>query len=206
MSGVLLGLGQLVQPTALLALLGGVVIGLIVGSLPGLNDSITMAVLIPITFGMEPEVAICLLVGIYCASACGGSVPSILLKIPGTASATVTAYDGYPMSQKGKSGQALGLAISSSTFGGLTSAIVLLFLSPFLAKQALKFGPPEYFMLAVLGMSTVIGMAGNNIAKNILAMAVGLIFSCIGMSPQTGLARFTFGQVSLMDGISLIPM
>ena len=206
MSGILLGLGQLVQPTALLALLGGVVIGLIVGSLPGLNDSITMAVLIPITFGMEPEVAICLLVGIYCASACGGSVPSILLKIPGTASATVTAYDGYPMSQKGKSGQALGLAISSSTFGGLTSAIVLLFLSPFLAKQALKFGPPEYFMLAVLGMSTVIGMAGNNIAKNILAMAVGLIFSCIGMSPQTGLARFTFGQVSLMDGISLIPM
>ena len=152
MSGILLGLGQLAQPTALLALLGGVVIGLIVGSLPGLNDSITMAVLIPITFGMEPQVAICLLVGIYCASACGGSVPSILLKIPGTASATVTAYDGYPMSQQGKSGQALGLAISSSTFGGLTSAIVLLFLSPFLAKQALKFGPPEYFMLAVLGI------------------------------------------------------
>ncbi len=206
MSGILLGLGQLCQPIALLGLLGGVVIGLIVGSLPGLNDSITMAVLIPITFGMEPQVAICLLVGIYCASACGGSVPSILLKIPGTASATVTAYDGYPMTQKGKSGEALGLAISSSTFGGLTSAIVLLFLSPFLAKQALKFGPPEYFMLAVLGMSTVIGMAGDNIVKNVLAMAVGLIFSCIGMSPQTGLARFTFGQVSLMDGISLIPM
>ena len=206
MNGILLGLGQLVNPMALAALLGGVVIGLIVGSLPGLNDSITMAVLIPITFGMEPQVAICLLIGIYCASACGGSIPSILLKIPGTASATVTAYDGYPMSQKGKSGEALGFAISSSTFGGISSAIVLLFLSPFLAKQALKFGPPEYFMLAVLGMSTVIGMAGKNIVKNILAMALGLIFSCIGMSPQTGLARFTFGQVSLMDGISLIPM
>ena len=206
MSGILLGLGQLTQPMALLALLGGVVIGLIVGSLPGLNDSITMAVLIPITFGMEPSVAICLLIGIYCASACGGSVPSILLKIPGTASATVTAYDGYPMSQKGKSGEALGLAISSSTFGGISSAIVLLFLSPFLAKQALKFGPPEYFMLAILGMSTVIGMAGKNVVKNILAMAVGLLFSCIGMSPQTGLARFPFGQVSLMDGICLIPM
>lgn len=206
MSGILLGLGQLFQPIALIALFAGVVIGLVVGSLPGLNDSITMAVLIPITFGMEPQVAICLLVGIYCASACGGSVPSILLKIPGTASATVTAYDGYPMSQQGRSGEALGYAISASTFGGLTSAIVLLFLSPFLARQALKFGPPEYFMLAVLGMSTVIGMAGKNIVKNILAMSVGLIFSCIGMSPQTGLARFTFGQVSLMDGISLIPM
>ena len=206
MNNILLGLTELIQPMAFLGLFAGTVIGLIVGSLPGLNDSITMAVLIPVTFGMEPQMAICLLVGIYCASACGGSVPSILLKIPGTASATVTAYDGYPMSQKGQSGEALGLAISSSTFGGLTSAIVLLFLSPFLARQALKFGPPEYFMLAVMGMSTVIGMAGKNVVKNILAMAVGLLFSCVGMSPQTGLSRFTFGQVSLMDGISLIPM
>ncbi len=206
MNNILLGLTELIQPMAFLGLFAGTVIGLIVGSLPGLNDSITMAVLIPVTFGMEPQMAICLLVGIYCASACGGSVPSILLKIPGTASATVTAYDGYPMSQKGRSGEALGLAISSSTFGGLTSAIVLLFLSPFLARQALKFGPPEYFMLAVMGMSTVIGMAGKNVVKNILAMAVGLLFSCVGMSPQTGLSRFTFGQVNLMDGISLIPM
>ncbi len=206
MSGILLGAAELFQPMALLALLGGTVIGLIVGSLPGLNDSITMAVLIPITFGMDAQVAICLLVGIYCASACGGSVPSILLKIPGTASATVTAFDGYPMAQQGKPGEALGLAMSSSCFGGLSSAIVLLFLSPFLAAQALKFGPPEYFMLAVMGMSTVVGMAGDNIVKNLLAMAVGLIFSCVGMSPQTGLARFTFGQASLLDGISLIPM
>ena len=206
MGGILLGAAELFQPIALLALFGGTLIGLIVGSLPGLNDSITMAVLIPITFGMDPHVAICLLVGIYCASACGGSVPSILLKIPGTASATVTAFDGYPMSQQGKSGEALGLAMFSSFFGGITSAIVLLFLSPFLAAQALKFGPPEYFMLAIMGMSTVVGMAGDNIVKNLLAMAVGLLFSCIGMSPQTGLARFTFGQASLLDGISLIPM
>lgn len=206
MSGILLGAAELFQPMALLALLGGVIIGLIVGSLPGLNDSITMAVLIPITFGMEPQVAICLLIGIYCASACGGSVPSILLKIPGTASATVTAFDGYPMSQQGKSGEALGLAMFSSFLGGTSSAIVLLFLSPFLAAQALKFGPPEYFMLAIMGMSTVVGMAGDNIVKNLLAMAVGLLFSCIGMSPQTGLARFTFGQASLLDGIALIPM
>lgn len=206
MSGILLGLQELMQPLSLLGLFGGVLIGMVVGSLPGLNDSITMAVLIPITFGMDPKLAICLLVGIYCASACGGSIPSILLKIPGTASATVTAYDGYPMAQQGRSGEALGLAIASSTFGGITSAIVLLFLSPFLARQALKFGPPEYFMLAILGMSTVIGMAGKNIVKNILAMAVGLLFSCVGMSPQTGLARFTFHNANLLDGISLIPM
>ncbi len=204
--GILAGLGELAQPITLIALFAGTLLGLIVGSLPGLNDSITMAVLIPVTFGMSREMALGLLIGIYCASACGGSIPSILLKIPGTASATVTAFDGYPMAQAGKPGEALGLAISSSTFGGIASAIVLLFLSPFLARQALRFGPPEYFMLAVLGMSTVIGMAGKNIAKNVLSMTIGLLISCIGMSTQTGRVRFTFGQVSLLDGVSLIPM
>ena len=206
LNGILAGLGELVQPITLIALFAGTLLGLIVGSLPGLNDSITMAVLIPITFGMSREMALGLLIGIYCASACGGSIPSILLKIPGTASATVTAFDGYPMAQQGRAGEALGLAISSSTFGGIASAIVLLFLSPFLARQALRFGPPEYFMLAVLGMSTVIGMAGKNIAKNVLSMTFGLLISCIGMSTQTGRMRFTFGQVSLLDGVSLIPM
>ena len=204
--GILAGLGALVQPITLLALFLGTVLGLIVGSLPGLNDSITMAVLIPVTFGMSPQMALGLLIGIYCASATGGSIPAILLKIPGTASATVTAFDGYPMAQQGKAGEALGYAISASTFGGIASAIVLLFLSPFLARQALRFGPPEYFMLAVMGMSTVIGMAGKNIAKNVLSMTFGLLISCIGMSTQTGRMRFIFGQVSLMDGVSLIPM
>ena len=206
MDGVWLGFLNLVEPLTLISLFFGTVLGLIVGSLPGINDSITMAVLIPITFGMPAEMAMGLLTGIYCASACGGSIPSILLKIPGTASATVTAFDGYPMAQKGRAGEALGIAISSSTFGGIMSALVLLFLSPFLAKQSLRFGPPEYFMLAILGMSTVIGMAGKNIAKNILSMTIGLLISCIGMSTQTGRIRFTMGQVSLMDGVPLIPM
>ena len=204
--GILAGLGELAQPITLIALFGGTLLGLIVGSLPGLNDSITMAVLIPITFGMSREMALGLLIGIYCASACGGSIPAILLKIPGTASATVTAYDGYPMAQQGRAGEALGYAISGSTFGGIASAIVLLFLSPFLARQALRFGPPEYFMLAVMGMSTVIGMAGKNIDKTIISMTFGLLISCIGMSTQTGRIRFTFGQVNLLDGVSLIPM
>ncbi len=204
--GILAGLGELAQPVTLIALFAGTLLGLIVGSLPGLNDSITMAVLIPVTFGMPREMALGLLIGIYCASACGGSIPAILLRIPGTASATVTSFDGYPMAQQGKPGEALGYAISASTFGGISSAIVLLFLSPFLARQALRFGPPEYFMLAILGMSTVIGMAGKNIGKNVLSMTFGLLISCIGMSTQTGRMRFTFGQVSLMDGVSLIPM
>jgi putative tricarboxylic transport membrane protein len=181
-------------------------IGLIVGSLPGLNDSITMAVLIPITFGMDPKLAFCLLIGIYCSSSTGGSIPAILLKIPGTASAMVTTLDGYPMSRKGKSGEALGIALFSSFFGGIASAIILLLLSPILAKQALKFGPPEYFMLSLLGMSTVIGMSGDSIAKNLISMSIGLFISMIGMSTQTGVSRFTFGNPYLLDGISLVPM
>ena len=206
MDGIMLGLMELVQPTTMLALFFGTILGLVVGSLPGLNDSITMAVLIPITFGMSANTAMGLLIGIYCASACGGSIPAVLLKIPGTASAAVTSMDGYPMAQKGKAGEALGIAISSSTFGGITSAIVLLFLSPFLAKQALRFGPPEYFMLAVMGMSTVIGMDKDKMGKNLLAMCFGLLISCIGMSTQTGRVRFIFGQYSLLDGVSLVPM
>ena len=205
MENILIGLQQFLNPMVFLALMAGTLLGLIVGALPGLNDSITIAVLIPVTFGMDPHVALSLLVGIYCASACGGSIPAVLLEIPGTASAMVTAWDGYPMTLKGKCKQALSLCMTSSFFGGITSAMVLLFFAPILAQWALKFGPPEYFMLAILGMSTVIGMAGKNITKNFLSMGIGLWLACIGMSPTTGMARFTFGTVSLMDGIPLIP-
>ncbi|MGI6075966.1 MAG: tripartite tricarboxylate transporter permease [Pyramidobacter sp.] len=170
-----------------------------------MNDSITIAVLIPVTFGMDPHVALSLLVGIYAASACGGSIPAVLLEIPGTASAMVTAWDGYPMTLKGYSKRALSICMTSSFLGGISSAIVLMCFAPALASLALRFGPPEYFMMTVLGMSTVIGMAGENVAKNFLSMAVGLWISCIGMSTMTGVDRYTFNIPSLLDGIPLIP-
>lgn len=205
MENILIGLEQFLDPLVLIALIVGTGLGLVVGALPGLNDSITIAVLIPVTFGMDPHVALSLLVGIYTASACGGSIPAVLLEIPGTASAMVTAWDGYPMTLHGYSKKALSLCMFSSFFGGISSAIVLLCFAPILASFALRFGPPEYFMLAILGMSTVIGMAGKNIAKNFLSMTLGLWLACIGMSPTTGLDRYTFGIDSLLDGIPLIP-
>ncbi|MBF4692111.1 tripartite tricarboxylate transporter permease [Fusibacter ferrireducens] len=205
MENLIIGLQQFADPIVLAALIFGTFLGLTVGALPGLNDSITIAVLIPITFGMNPHVALALLVGIYCASSCGGSIPAVLLDIPGTASSMITALDGHPMSLMGKSKQALSLCMTSSVFGGISSSLVLLFFAPILASYALKFGPPEYFMLAILGLSTVIGMAGKNAAKNFLAMSIGLWLSCIGMSPTTGIARFTFGNSNLFDGIPLIP-
>jgi putative tricarboxylic transport membrane protein len=206
LEGVLLGLQQFQNPMVWVALVGGTLLGLIVGSLPGLNDTITIAILIPVTFGMNSYVALSMLVGIYVASACGGSIPAILLNIPGTASSMVTTLDGYPMTQQGRGGLGLSLSVCSSVFGGISSSIVLLLFAPILARFALKFGPPEYFMLAILGMSTVVGMAGHNIAKNFLSMGLGLFISMIGMSPETGVARFTLGSQNLMDGISLVPM
>ncbi len=200
-----MGAQSLFDPFVLAALFFGTLLGLTVGAIPGINDSIAMAVIIPVTFGMNPYVALALLVGIYAASACGGSIPAILVEIPGTVSAMMTSSDGYPMTKKGKGGLALSLAVESSFIGGISSSVVLLLFAPALARQALKFGPPEYFMLAVLGLSTVIGLASNNISKNLISMAFGLWLSTIGMSPQAGLARFTFGTFSLMEGIPLIP-
>lgn len=206
MEGILLGFQQLfLDPVVLLVLFLGVLLGLTVGALPGLNDSITIAVLIPVTFGMEPKIAFALLCGIYVASACGGSIPAVLLEVPGTASAVVTAYDGYQLRLKGHGLEALSVCMTSSTFGGLSSALVLMFLSPLLASVALKFGPPEYFMLCMLGIATVIGMAGKDCWKHFLSMTFGLWLSCIGISASTGMTRFTFGTLSLMDGLPLVP-
>lgn len=205
MANILLGLQQLADPAVLMMLFAGVLLGLTVGALPGLNDSITIAVLIPVTFGMRSDMAFALLVGIYVSSACGGSIPAVLLEIPGTASAMVTAEDGHQMKKKGRGLEALSICMTSSVFGGLTSSLVLLFFAPILASFALKFGPPEYFMLGILGMATVVGMAGKNPWKHFLSMGFGIWLSFVGISTSTGMDRFTFGQMSLMDGIPLVP-
>ncbi len=205
LSNIMLGLSQLADPIVFLSLFFGVLLGLTVGALPGLNDSITIAVLVPITFGMDSRIAFAILCGIYVASACGGSIPAVLLEIPGTMSAVVTAYDGYPLCKKGHGLMALSVCMHSSCFGGLFSALLLLFAAPVLATVALAFGPPEYFMLGLLGMSTVIGMAGKDCWKHFISMGFGLWLSCMGVSGTTGSVRFTFGTMSLMDGLPLVP-
>lgn len=194
------------NPASLLFCVLGTMLGLIVGALPGLNSTITMSVLIPFTFGMNPSVAFCMLAGIYVGATTGGSVSAILLKIPGTGAAVVTAFDGHEMFKKGQGGLALGIATTSSVFGGVIAAFVLCFAAPFLAKQALRFGPPEYFMLAVMGLASVVGMEPKKMAKNFLAMAIGLFTSIIGISPQGGVSRYTFGLFTLCEGVSLVPM
>jgi len=197
---------DLLHPSVFAFLFFGVTLGLVVGSLPGMNDTITLAVLIPVTFSMDPRHAFALLVGVYCSACYGGSIPAILLKIPGTASSVVTTIDGYPMAQRGEAGQALGISTTSSVFGGLMSSLILMFLAPVLASYALKFGPPEYFALSILGLSTVAGMSGNKMLKSLIVCAIGLMIATIGMSPQTGFPRFYFGNPYLLEGIPFVPM
>ena len=118
----------------------------------------------------------------------------------------VTTLDGYPMAQKGQAGLALGISTTSSVFGGITSSLVLMFLAPILATYALRFGPPEYFALAVLGLSTVVGMSGGNVLKSLIVCTLGLFIATMGMSPQTGYPRFDFGNPYLLEGIPFVPM
>lgn len=207
MENILYGFLQVLQPATLLMLLLGVLLGVIVGALPGLNDAITMSILIPLTFGMNPQVAMCMLVGVYVSACYGGSIPAILLRIPGTASAMLTTVDGAPMAKRGETGLALSISTCSSFFGGLFSSVVLMIFSPMLAKMALKFGPSEYLMMALLGLSTITGLAKKGqVSKSFASMALGLIVASIGISPQGGVARMNFKSYSLLSGVSLVPM
>lgn len=206
MENLILAFSQIMLPSVFIFLFAGVLIGLVVGSIPGINDTVTLAVLIPISFTLEPSSALMLLVGVYCSACYGGSIPAILLKIPGTASSVVTLLDGYPMTKRGQAGKALGISTISSVFGGLASSLVLMFFAPALAIYALKFGPAEYCALAILGFSTVAGLSGKNIIKSLIVCALGLFVSTIGLSPQTGFPRYDFGSVWLYEGVPFVPM
>lgn len=206
MDAILLGFETLATPMVALMLIIGVFAGMIVGSIPGINDNIAFAVFIPFSFSMPPEQALALMVGVYCAAATGGAIPAIVIKVPGTASSLLTAEDGNAMARKGKAGQALSIAITSSVVGGILSSIVLLMFAPSLAKVALKFGYVENFALAVLGLSSVVGLLRGNVIKGAIAAVIGLLVANVGFSPVTGFPRYTFDNVNLIEGIPFVPL
>ena len=206
MDMIVLGFETLASPMVALMLAVGVCAGMIVGSIPGINDNIAFAVFIPFSFSMPPEQALALMVGVYCAAATGGAIPAIVIKVPGTASSLLTAEDGHAMARKGHAGRALSIALTSSTIGGLFSAIVLIFFAPSLARVALEFGYVENFALTVLGLSSVVGLLHGNIIKGIIAAIIGLLVATVGFSPVTGVPRYTFGNVNLIEGIPFVPM
>lgn len=200
------GFATLADPAVLAALVAGVFAGLIVGSIPGINDNIAFAVFIPFSFAMPAPEALALMVGVYCAAASGGAIPAIVIKVPGTASALLTAVDGNALARSGRAGTALSIAITSSVVGGLTCSVVLILFAPLLAQVALLFGFVETFALTVLGFSSVVGLLSGNLLKGLASALIGLLTSTIGFSLVTGYPRYTFGSINLIEGLPFVPL
>lgn len=182
----------------------GVFLGTIVGILPGLGPSATVALLLPLTFGMPPTSALIMLAGIYYGAKYGGSTTSILLNVPGESASVVTCFDGYQMAKKGRGGAALGIAAIASFVAGTFGVVGLMLLAPPLASFALSFGPPEYFGLMTFGLAMVALLAGRSLGKALISLLVGLWLAQTGIDLFTDTSRFTFGRMELLDGIDFI--
>ena len=198
------GLEILMQWQNFLVIPLGLAVGIIVGAIPGLTSDLGIILCIPFTYGMDPTMAILMLLAIYCGGTYGGSITAILINTPGTSANAATLFDGYPMTVKGKAFKALQMALFASTIGGLISAFALLFLAPLIAKITLLFGPAEYFALAVFGLSVIAGVSNNSIFKGLIGACIGLFMATVGMDSISGTARFIFGSNRLMSGIDLI--
>ncbi|MBO9352365.1 tripartite tricarboxylate transporter permease [Bordetella petrii] len=184
----------------------GVLIGTLIGVLPGLGPIGTMAILLPVTYGVSPVTAVIMLAGIYYGAQYGGSTTSILVGVPGEASSVITALDGHQMALKGRAGPALGIAAFGSFIAGTLSIIGLMALAPPLASIALRFGPPEYFALMILGLVILTYLAQKSMVKALMMAAVGVVVGTVGLDNMTGLPRFTFDRPDLLDGIDIAPL
>jgi putative tricarboxylic transport membrane protein len=188
-----------------LAIVVGSIVGYLVGALPGLSAGMGIALLLPFTFYMPPLTSLVLLTSLYSAAEYGGSITAVLINVPGEAGATPTTFDGYPLTQKGQPGKALGISIVASAYAGLASTIALILVSIPLAQIALRFGPPEYFALGIFGLTTVAGLAGKSWVKGFIAVLFGLLITTIGVDAVSGTSRYIFTK-SLYEGIPLIPV
>lgn len=191
------------QPLNLLYLVLGTSVGMVIGALPGLGPLFAVALMLPLTFGMPAATAIIFLTAVHAATAYGDSFASILINTPGGVGSVASCWDGYPMAQKGQAGVAMGLSTLGSFIGGIIGWISLVALSPALIWLALKMGPAEYFMVAVMALSLIAVAAGEEVLKGLFLGGVGLLFSFVGRDPITAEARFTFGSLYLEDGIPL---
>jgi putative tricarboxylic transport membrane protein len=187
-----------------LGMVFGVGVGIIIGALPGLTPAVGVGLLVPITFGMDPVVGLIILGGIYIGAVYGGAITAILLNTPGEPGNIVTTLDGYPMARKGEGSRALGIAATSSCIGGLFSVIILLLMAPPLARIALKFGPAEYFTVALFGLTVIVSFSQRALLKGIISAIIGLVLGIVGQDPLRGYPRFAFFP-TLVGGISLIP-
>ena len=204
LSGLATGFGAALTPENLMFALLGVLLGTIVGVLPGLGPSATLAILLPLSFGMPPESVLIMMAGCYYGAKYGGSTTAILLNIPGESASVMTTIDGYALAKQGRAGAALGIAAISSFVAGTIGVVGLTFVAPAMASVAVSFGPPEFFGLMVFGLMTVVLLAGESVIKAAISASLGLLLATVGSDLMTGQPRYTFGQIELLDGINFI--
>lgn len=198
-------LSLLLEFQNILAIFIGVAFGVFMGAVPGLTGTMGIALIIPLTYSFPPITAFCVLLGTYKGCLFSGCIPAILINTPGTPAAAATVLDGYPLNQKGRSGEAMGMALWASVIGDVISTVALILGAVFLAKMATKFGPPEFATLVFFSLTIVAGVSAS-LTKGMIAAAVGFLFGTIGLDPMVATPRLTFGEVSMMDGISLMAM
>ncbi|MCF0254548.1 MAG: tripartite tricarboxylate transporter permease, partial [Duodenibacillus sp.] len=202
---MLMGAGfvNALSPINLIAMFLSTALGVAIGCLPGLSAAMGVALLLPVTFGMDPATGLIVLGGIYCGAIFGGSISAILIHTPGTPASAATAIEGYAMTLKGQAARALTIACFASFCGGLLSCISLYFFAPVLAELALQFKSPEYFWLSLFGLTVIAGVASKSLIKGLISGFLGLLLSTIGMDPMEGVERFMFGESTLYGGINV---
>src|SRR5688572_7949371 len=184
----------------------GVMIGILIGALPGVGPPSGVAMLLPLTFGMDPTSGIIMLAALYAGTMYGGTITAVLINTPGESASVVTCLDGYQMAMQGHAGKALGIAAIGSFIAGTIGVVLLMLVSPLLARWALSFGPPETFALMLLGLTTVTMLAGDDPLKGYISMVFGLMLAMVGFDLTWGAARFGFGIPEMMDGIDFLPV
>ncbi|MGE0279899.1 MAG: tripartite tricarboxylate transporter permease [Rhizobiaceae bacterium] len=202
--GILGALPHVFTLANLFAVLLGTAAGLVVGALPGLTVTTGIAVLIPLTFGMDPLFALGMMAGMYNGGSYGGAIPAILLRVPGTPASVATILDGYEMTKQNRAAYALQVAVVSGVIGSVLSALALIIFAPGLVKVSLLFGPAEYFWVAILGLATVASLLGDDILKGVLAAILGLLIGAMGIDISSGVERFTFGRLEFAEGLDIV--
>lgn len=206
MNDWLAGAEAVLDPSVLILTVLGILLGVVIGAMPGLSATVGIAVFLPFTFTLDPLPGLVLLLGIYNGACYAGSIPAILLRTPGTPASAATVLDGYPLSRKGKAGQALSVSLVASVVGGLVGTVLLIVSAPTVAEFALQFGPPEYFALAVLALTIIASLGEGALAKGIISAGIGVLIAMVGLDGISGAQRFTFGSPELSGGIELIPL
>ncbi len=206
MTNLLTGFSLIFQPLTFALMVFGVVVGIIIGALPGLTASMGIILLLPLIYRLQADTALVMLCGLFCGGMYGGSISAILLKTPGTPSASATVLDGYPLCEQGKAGKALGVSTVSSFIGGIISTVCLILIAPQLAKVALKFQAADYFSLSIFGLTIMASSSGKNVVKGLVAGCIGLLVSCVGIDGIVGVNRLTFNNMYLAGGFSLLPV